>query len=94
LSAFNARYPGASIREAELEQEDAGPLYKFDFNDASGTRQTAFFTPAGAFVERSSSGGSGGGNGGDDGGGSSGGSGGGGSGSGSGSGGDDGPGHD
>jgi Ca2+-binding RTX toxin-like protein len=48
-AAFNTRYPGATINEIELDQEDLGPVYKFDFN-AGPRRMRAWFDQAGTLV--------------------------------------------
>jgi Ca2+-binding RTX toxin-like protein len=48
-AAFNARYPGATINEIEKETEDAGDVYKFDFN-AGKVRMRALFRPDGTFM--------------------------------------------
>jgi Ca2+-binding RTX toxin-like protein len=48
-AAFNTKYPGATIREIELEQEDIGPVYRFDF--LAGTNPLrAWFKEDGSFV--------------------------------------------
>jgi hypothetical protein len=50
MAAFNTKYPGATVREIELEQEDGGPVYRFDF--LAGTNPLrAWFKPDGTFVE-------------------------------------------
>jgi Ca2+-binding RTX toxin-like protein len=48
-AAFNAKYPGASIREIEKETEDAGDVYKFDFL-AGKNRLRAWFGADGTFI--------------------------------------------
>ena len=48
-AAFSARYPGATINEIELDIEDAGPLYKFDFM-AGPRRFRAWFTEDGTLA--------------------------------------------
>jgi Ca2+-binding RTX toxin-like protein len=49
-AAFNAKYPGVTVREIEREQEDAGVIYKFDFL-SGGQRLRARFTEAGQFID-------------------------------------------
>jgi Ca2+-binding RTX toxin-like protein len=48
-AAFNNKYPGATVREVELEQEDSGPHYKFDFFTGKQEKR-AWFTEAGQFI--------------------------------------------
>ena len=50
LDAFNARYPGATLRSVEREIEDGGPQIKFDFF-LNNQRMRARFTEAGQFLE-------------------------------------------
>jgi Ca2+-binding RTX toxin-like protein len=50
LEAFNTRYPGATIREIEREQEDQGVIIKIDFL-TGGRRMRARFTEAGQFID-------------------------------------------
>ena len=50
LTAFQAKYPGAILREVEREIEDGGPQIKFDFL-LNGQRMRARFTEAGQFLE-------------------------------------------
>jgi hypothetical protein len=77
-TAFNAQFPGVTVREVERETEDEGIVYKIDFFDTNGLRRRAAYTEAGAFLPGRSDGGSGGGGGDDNGGGVGGGGGGGG----------------
>jgi hypothetical protein len=50
MEAFNARYPGVTIREIEREFEDQGVLIQIDFF-RGGQRIRARFTEAGEFVD-------------------------------------------
>ena len=50
MAAFNARYPGVTIREIEREVEDEGLLIQIDFL-RGGQRIRARFTEAGQFVD-------------------------------------------
>jgi Ca2+-binding RTX toxin-like protein len=49
-TAFATQFPGATIRQVERENEDAGIVYKIDFLNAQSQRQRATFTEAGTFV--------------------------------------------
>ena len=51
ITAFNALFPGATIREVEREQEDEGPVIKIDFF-LNGRRMRAEFTEAGQLIEQ------------------------------------------
>ena len=52
LTAFNARFPGATAREVEREPEDGGAVIKIDYFDADGVRRRAEYTEAGQLIEQ------------------------------------------
>jgi Ca2+-binding RTX toxin-like protein len=59
-TAFNARFPGATIREVEQETEDTGVVYRIDFFDTNNIRSRASFSATGELLQGNDSGGSGG----------------------------------
>lgn len=50
LASFNTNFPGATIREIELEQEGGGQLFKIEFFTDVGLRQKARFTADGGLI--------------------------------------------